>query len=84
MIYRIYDYLEQIDQDDLESRQDSASIILTSRVSEPVSLSRALIVEDLSDYAWLAEANFLEGWACEYDILGKVTAVKAGGRPWTG
>ena len=24
MIYRIYDYLEQIDQDDLESRQDSA------------------------------------------------------------
>ena len=84
MINRIYDCLEQIKQDDLEARQDSVSIILISRISDPVSLSRALLVEDLPDYVWLAEGHFMEEWVCERDPPGKVTAVKTGGRPWTG
>ena len=40
-------------QDDLESRQNSASIDLTPRVLETVSLSRASVADDLSDNAWV-------------------------------
>ena len=84
ILYRIYDYFKQIDQDDLESRQDLASIILTSRVPDSVSLSRALVVEDLSDYTWSAEDHFLEGWVYKDDTYGKIFVVKTRGRPWTG
>ena len=43
--------------DDLESRQDSASIVLTPRVSETASLFRASAADDLSDYFWIATGS---------------------------
>ena len=57
MLYGICYFLGRIKQDDLESRQDSASIVLTPRVSENACLSRASVAVDLSDYAWLAEGH---------------------------
>ena len=53
----ICDYLGKIKQDDLESRQDSASIVLTPRVSETASLSRASVAY-FSVFAWFAQGHF--------------------------
>ena len=54
ILYGICACLGKLQPDDLESRQNSASIVDTPRVSERASLSRALDADDLSDYAWLA------------------------------
>ena len=51
MLYGICAYLGQMKQDGLASREDSASIVLAPRVSEPASLSRALVADDPSDHA---------------------------------
>ena len=58
ILHGICDYLGKISKDDLESRQDSASIVLTPRVSETASLSRASAVDNLSDCALIAEGHF--------------------------
>ena len=57
-LYGICDYLGQINKDDLESRQASASIVrLARRVSETASPSRASAADNLSDNAWIAEGH---------------------------
>ena len=57
MLQGICDYLGKRKQDDLESRKDSASIVLVPRVSETASLSRASVVDNLTDYARIAEEH---------------------------
>ena len=49
------DYLEKIKQDDVESRQDSASIVLAPRVSETCQFVASICC--FSDYALLAEGH---------------------------
>ena len=51
MLFGMCAFLGHMKQDDLESLQDSASIVLAPRVSELVSLSRALVADDLSDFS---------------------------------
>ena len=50
-------YLGKRQTDDLESRQDSTSIVLSPRVSETASLSRASAAGNLSDYLRIAEGH---------------------------
>ena len=52
----ICDYLGQISKD-LESRQNTASVVLLPRVSETPSLSRASAADNPSNYAWIAPEN---------------------------
>ena len=47
----------KINQGGLESRQTSASIVLSPRVSETASPSPASAVDNLSDHAWIAEGH---------------------------
>ena len=53
----ICDYLGKISKDDLESRENTASVVLTPGVSENASLSRASAGDNLSNYAWIAKGN---------------------------
>ena len=57
ILYGICNYLGKRQTDDLESRQDSTSIVLTPRVSETASLSRASAAGNLSDYLRIAEGH---------------------------
>ena len=57
IIYGICNFLGKRQTDDLESRQDSTSIVLTPRVSETASLSRASAAGNLSDYLRIAEGH---------------------------
>ena len=53
ILYGICDYLGKTKMDDFESRPDSASIVLTPRVSETASLSRASAADNISDFDML-------------------------------
>ena len=53
----ICDYLEKISTDDLESRKNTTSVVLTPGVSENASLSRASAGDNHSNYAWIAKGN---------------------------
>ena len=55
IIHGICDYLSKISKDDLENRQHTASVVLTPRVLETASLSRASAADNLSNFAWIAE-----------------------------
>ena len=57
LIHGTCDILGKMKKDDQESRQDLASIVPTSRVSETASLSRASAADNLSDYAWIADGH---------------------------
>ena len=50
-LYGICDSLGKINKVDLESRRDSASIVLTPRVSDTASLSRANAADNFLKYA---------------------------------
>ena len=58
VLYGMCDYLGKIKEDDPESRQDSASIVLIPRVSATASMSRASVADDFSDHASSAEGHF--------------------------
>ena len=54
---RICDYLGKIKKDELESRQDSPSVVLTPRVSETVTLSQPHAAGNFSSCASIAARN---------------------------
>ena len=51
------DCLGKKGKDDVECRQNTASVVLTPRVSETVSPSRASAAHNFSDIAWIAGEN---------------------------
>ena len=57
IIFGICDYLGKIDEIDLESQRNTASVVLTPRVSETVTLSRPRGADKFSSCAQTAEGN---------------------------
>ena len=57
-VFGICDYLGKINEIDLESRRNTASVVLTPRFSETASPSRASVADNLADYAWVAKEHF--------------------------
>ena len=57
ILHGICDYFGKIIEIDLESRRRTASVLLTPRVSETASLSRASAADNPSNYAWIAEGD---------------------------
>ena len=50
-------FFGRINKNDLESRQNTTSVVLTPRVSEIVTLSEGSAADNLSNHSWIAEQN---------------------------
>ena len=61
MVFDIGDHLGKMNKTDHEGRRNTASVDLTSRVSENVSLSRASAADNIPSCASVAEGNLLAG-----------------------
>ena len=61
-------YLGKIDEFDLESRRNTASVVCSPRVSETATLSRHYAADNFSSCAQASEGNFLAG-ASPFEII---------------
>ena len=58
IVFGICDYLGKINEIDIESRRNNASVVLTPRVSETATLSRLHAADKFSSCGQTAEGNF--------------------------
>ena len=75
VVFWICDNLGQINEIDFESRQNTAAVVLTPRVSETVTLSRRYAADNFSSCASTAEGEYLACRQREIDGRVKLLAI---------